>query len=231
MINNRATGNCSHNILYVRFNEDFGREGFFSFDMQYPSLFNIAGQPNGGNSAVLRNVSSAIENSVNYYKESISMEAANYNKVAENNSQSPTRFDVTSTYAVTFNMNSVLSCILDLIGQARSIGVLYNTLSNYNVDLITGRELTLADVFNTNVDYINLVSEYIKSTINKNVSWYYALDDFKIPAEQAFYLTFDGVVIYFGVDEIAPKEFGIPKFKMKYADFATDINPRLFCAF
>jgi len=104
-------------------------------------------------------------------------------------------------------MNSVLSCILDLKGQALSIGILYNTLSNYNVDLITGRELTLADVFNTNVDYINLVSEYIKSTITENVSWYYALDDFKIPAEQAFYLTFDGVVIYFGVDEIAPKQY------------------------
>ena len=50
-----------------------------------------------------------------------------------------------------------------------------------------------------------------------------------IPEDQAFYLTDEGVVIYFGVDEIAPKEFGIPKFTMEYKKFAPYINPRFYC--
>ena len=30
MINYRVNANCTHNLLYVRFNEEFGREGYFS---------------------------------------------------------------------------------------------------------------------------------------------------------------------------------------------------------
>lgn len=231
MINYRVNANCTHNLLYVRFNEEFGREGYFSYDMQYPTLFNIAGQQNAGNPGVLRDINTAIKKSVDNFKFGIFEEAVAYNKDAENNSKTPSRFNVTSNYAITFSMNSTLSCILDLKGQATSAGILYNTLNNYNVDLITGRELTLADVFNSDVDYINLVSEYIKSTITENSNWFYALDDFVIPADQAFYLTFDGVVIYFGIDQIAPAELGIPKFKIDYADYGTEINPRFFCAF
>ena len=50
-----------------------------------------------------------------------------------------------------------------------------------------------------------------------------------ISDDQAFYLTDDGIVIYFGLDEIAPKEFGIPKFTMEYKKFAPYINPRFYC--
>ncbi|MDV9925522.1 hypothetical protein RHK10_19630 [Clostridioides difficile] len=36
-------------------------------------------------------------------------------------------------------------------------------------------------------------------------------------------------VIYFGVDEIAPESFGIPKFKLKFSDFGNFINSRFYC--
>lgn len=231
MLNTRINNNCAHNLLYVRFNEDFGRANFFSFDMQYPSFFNIAGQQNAGNPGVLRNINSALQKSAEDFKKGIYEEAKSYNNAAINNSQTPKVFTSTSTYAMTFSMNNVLSCILDLQGGSPSTGIYYNTLNNYNINLNTGRELTLSDVFNTNTDYISLITSYITEEISKHPEWYYPIEDLEIPDSQSFYLTFDGVVVYFGLDEIAPAEFGIPKFKINYGYYGQYINPLLFCAF
>ena len=53
--------------------------------------------------------------------------------------------------------------------------------------------------------------------------------DIEIPDAQSFYITDDGIVIYFGLDEIAPSQFGIPKFKMSFSKFAPYINSRFYC--
>ncbi|OMK69557.1 hypothetical protein BER44_004031 [Clostridioides difficile] len=53
---------------------------------------------------------------------------------------------------------------------------------------------------------------------------YYSNVELVIPEDQAFYLTDNGIIIYFGVDEIAPESFGIPKFELKFSDFGNFIN-------
>ncbi|WP_235640707.1 hypothetical protein [Clostridioides difficile] len=45
--------------------------------------------------------------------------------------------------------------ILNLMGFANNYGPKYNTLNNYNIDLTTGKELLLNDIFRDGVDYIN----------------------------------------------------------------------------
>ena len=105
----------------------------------------------------------------------------------------------------------------------------YNELNNYNFDLLTGNMFTIGNVFNPNVDYLKVISNYVNYKISQNKELYYKDVVVDIPEDQAFYLTDEGIVIYFGVDEIAPKEFGIPRFTMEYKKFAPYINPRFYC--
>ena len=108
-------------------------------------------------------------------------------------------------------------------------GPRYNELNNYNFDLLTGNEFTIGSVFNPNVDYLKVISNYVNYKISQNKELYYKDVVVDIPEDQAFYLTDEGIVIYFGVDEIAPEEFGIPRFTMEYKKFAPYINPRFYC--
>ena len=113
--------------------------------------------------------------------------------------------------------------------QKDSTKIEYNELNNYNFDLLTGNMFTIGNVFNPNVDYLKVISNYVNYKISQNKELYYKDVVVDIPEDQAFYLTDEGIVIYFGVDEIAPKEFGIPRFTMEYKKFAPYINPRFYC--
>ena len=33
--------NCIYNLIYTRFNEEFGKENYFSYNLQYPSFYNF----------------------------------------------------------------------------------------------------------------------------------------------------------------------------------------------
>ena len=50
-----------------------------------------------------------------------------------------------------------------------------------------------------------------------------------IPEDQSFYLTDQGIVIYFGLDEISPAANDIPKFLMEFSNFESYIKPRFYC--
>ena len=106
----------------------------------------------------------------------------------------------------------------------------YNELYNYNFDLLTGQKITLKDVFNPNVNYIKLITDYTKYKINQNKTLYYDNVFIEITEDQAFYLTDNSIVIYFDVDSIADKSLGIPKFKMEFKKFMPYINPKFYCS-
>ena len=80
-----------------------------------------------------------------------------------------------------------------------------------------------------NLDFVKADFYRFVTAENGNKELYYKDVVVDIPEDQAFYLTDEGIVIYFGVDEIAPKEFGIPRFTMEYKKFAPYINPRFYC--
>ncbi len=151
----------------------------------------------------------------------------NTNNVESNEPQ--VKYKVVTNYAVTFNKNHILSTIVNLMAFVNNEGPKYNELNNYNFDLLTGRAFTIGSVFNPNVDYLKVITNYVNYKISQNKELYYSDVVVDIPKDQAFYLTDEGIVIYFGLDEIAPQEFGIPRFTMEYKKFAPYINPRFYC--
>lgn len=230
MQNSQPMNNCMFNLLYTQFNEDFNRDRYFSYDIQYPVFYNLANSYFFVSPQILSNINSTIKSDAYTFKNGLLDESEEFNKSAEQNNTPKKSYRVVSNYAVTFNKNHVLSTIQNLMAFTEGNGPLYNELNNYNIDLLTGKTLTLKDIFNENINYTKAIADYVRYKIGQNKDLYYSSVDITIPEDQAFYITDDGLVIYFGLDQVAPAEFGIPKFKMTFNKFASYINPRFYCS-
>jgi len=229
VVNSIKSDICIYNLIYVKFNEDIGRKIFFSYNLQYPSFFSLKNTYFHVDLNVLNNINSIIKTDVYSFKDGLLEEEKDFNDLASKNNLPEKNYKVFSDCAVTFNKNHILSTILNLMAFNGDSGPLYNQINNYNFDLLTGNKVYLKDIFNQGVDYIKVVTDYVNYKINQNKDWYYEDVFIDIPDDQAFYLTDDGIVIYFELDQIAPQEFGIPKFKISFDKFAPYINPRFYC--
>lgn len=99
-------------------------------------------------------------------------------------------------------------------------------MKSYNFDLKTGNILKIGDIFNNDGKkvYKEIVDNEIKSKINENPDNYF-VDEFKgINENTQYYLTKDGVVIFFQLYELAPYSSGIPEFKIPYSFFEDKLN-------
>ena len=229
MNNNQSNGNCLYNLIYTQYNEDFGMEQFFDYDLAYPVFFNLKNDISYIDPEILNNINSTVLLDVNTFKDDMYKEQQEINNNLINNSLPAKNFNVDTNYNVTFNKNHILSLIVKLIGFTGESYPEFDNLYNYNYDLLTGNTLTLKDIFRDNINVTEVVSSYVNYKIQQNPGMYHTNIKVEIPEAQSFYLTEDGIVIYFGLDEITPKELGIPKFKMMFNKFEPYINPRFYC--
>ncbi len=84
-----------------------------------------------------------------------------------------------------------------------------------NLDTATGNELTLADLFPDDPDYLRTIRDELLRQITAEPDHYFpdaAESLATIPANQSFYLQGDTVVVYFSLYEIAPYAAGMPEF-------------------
>lgn len=218
--------NCMYNMIYTKFNEYMNIENNFKYDLQYPSFYKFKNTMYNINQDILSTLNKTIKLDIKTFKDGIKSEDEEFNK---DNQPENKFFNISSNYSVTFNKNYVLSCILNLNVNS-NVNVNYNELYNYNFDLLTEQKITLKDVFNPNVNYIKLITDYTKYKINQNKTLYYDNVFIEITEDQAFYLTDNSIVIYFDVDSIADKSLGIPKFKMEFKKFMPYINPKFYCS-
>ena len=191
--------NCLYNPIHVKFNEDLSIGSTFSSSLQYPSFFTLRNSYFNVSQNVLNNINSTIKSDVFTFKNGLIDEEIQVNDDNNKNNNPEVKYRVITNYANTFSKNHILSTIVNLMAFVDE-KIEYNELNNY-----------------------------INYKISQNKELYYKDVVVDIPEDQAFYLTDEGIVIYFGVDEIAPKEFGIPRFTMEYKKFAPYINPRFYC--
>lgn len=135
--------------------------------------------------------------------------------------------DIDVDYTVTYNQDGVLSLILT---TTESWAYVYGQQYYYNLDLESGRELTLQDLFGEN--WVEICNESIVAEIERRVEeeedvtyWGYSggddpvVDDIEgfttVSKETRFYLNENGnVVICFDKYEIAPGYMGIQEFEI-----------------
>lgn len=137
-------------------------------------------------------------------------------------------FQLYSDYKVTYNRNGLLSVtceIYEYTGGAH--GMTFR--NSYNIDLDTGRELALKDLFKEGAGYKDIINREIERQIAADPDKYFMDVEwgFKtISDNQAFYIVdaegsvssvdYQDLVVYFGLYEIAPYASGIPEFKIPF---------------
>ena len=225
---NQVNNTCFFNTLYIQYVEDIGRNEYFYYDLKYPVFYNVKNGYFQVSESILKNLNNTISSSIYDFKQGIFEEEQQINTQNPDGSKTKVNYRVYSNYDLTFNKNQVISLILSLTALDNN-NPQYNDLYNYNIDLLTGNQLLLKDIFRPNVDYLKLVSDFVNFKINQNPTFYYPDASVDIPEDQSFYLTDQGIVIYFVLDEISPAANDIPKFLMEFSNFESYINPRFYC--
>ncbi|HQA08297.1 MAG TPA: S-layer homology domain-containing protein [Syntrophomonadaceae bacterium] len=100
----------------------------------------------------------------------------------------------------------------------------------YNIDLTTGRELRLSDLFAPDFNYISIINEEIKKQIQAGDEIFFdgELGFQSITENQPFYIEEGNLVIYFGLYEIAPYAAGIQEFRFPLDRFGNNLIAGLF---
>lgn len=220
---------CLYNPLYIQYNEDMGRSEYFYYDLEYPAFYNVKNSYFQATETILTNLNNTIYTSVYTFKDGITEEEEQINKLNPDGSQRKANYQVYSDYDVTFNKNQIISLKLNLYANEGVNSIVYNDLYAYNIDLLTGKQLLLKDIFRDGVDYMRLVNDFINYQISQDPSSYYPNAVVEIPEDQSFYLTDQGIYIYFAVDEVSPEEAGIAKFFLQFKNIESYINPRFYC--
>lgn len=132
------------------------------------------------------------------------------------------QYDVYADFYVTYNRNCILSLYFDLYEYTGGAhGSTVRTSDTWDISL--SRLVSLSDLFppGTNVRdyYIREIAERIKHESQNGYMMYF--ENYEDMIKQYlnlnnFYLTYDGVVIYFQQYEIAPYASGIPEFLIPY---------------
>lgn len=220
---------CIYNLLYIQYNEIFGREEFFYFDLSYPVFYNVKNGYFQVNKGILDNLNKSIYSNVETFRNGLYEEMAQYNKTATENNLPKRVYQVNTSYDITFSKNHILSFVLFLNSISTNEGPEYEELYSFNINLLNGNQLTLKDLFIPGVDYINMISNYINNKISQTPTLFYQDTIIDIPDSQAFYITDKGIVLYFTEAEIAPADTGIQKFLISFEEFGQYINPRFYC--
>jgi predicted secreted protein len=102
----------------------------------------------------------------------------------------------------------------------------------YNIDLGTGQDLALKDLFTSNFDYRSVINKEISRQIDSNKDMYFEGDmGFQgISEDQDYYLQDDALVVVFQQYEIAPYAAGIPEFIIPLNLFGDNFRTDLLTA-
>jgi Deacetylase PdaC/Protein of unknown function (DUF3298) len=165
-----------------------------------------------------RKLNKHMRNEIHSFKYMLQRSAANAYKDAKKNNYPFRQFEGKVTYKVTLNKGRFLSFVLSFyhyMGGAHGL----ETWKAYTIDLQNAHELTIQDLFHNGTSCKTFVTNEIAKQIQQNPSIYFAnaIDTVKKKTTFDFYLTDEGIVVYFPLYEIAPYSSGIRTFLIPYA--------------
>ena len=122
---------------------------------------------------------------------------------------------IKSSFEVPYNNNDLLSLVIsnyEFLGGAHGM----STLIPYNYDIKTGGRLILKDLFVDGFDYKTVCDEFIRGEIEKNKDLYFDHGNYfkGVKENQDFYISKDGVTIFFQLYDIAPYAAGLRYFEV-----------------
>ena len=165
-------------------------------------------------------INQTIQKDVLNFKEMLQTESEKYLQGAKEEGWEIRKYIATIYYIVHYQKDNLLS--LSVFYYSYTLGAHGHTLQRtYNFNLLNGEEILLSDTLKEKKDYVDIINQEIRRRIELNPQEYFTEWSVfqSISEEQPFYLIEDGIVVYFGLYEIAPYSSGIRYFKIPYSLF------------
>ncbi|MCX7694596.1 MAG: DUF3298 and DUF4163 domain-containing protein [Caloramator sp.] len=208
------------NSKNVKYNNDL-----VEIDLNIPILSEVTDQN------IENKINSTLEKDIINFKDEIEKIAKEDYDYCKKNKDIPYhKHSAVVNFDVKYNKNGILSIPISFYSYTG--GAHGNTdLVAYNYNLVNGNEIKLKDIFKENFDYKSfLINEIIKKIKEDKDMMYFddAVETIKkMDDNQRFYLANDGIVIYYGLYEIAPYAAGIQEFKIPYEILKDHLNIEL----
>ena len=154
------------------------------------------------------------------FKNQLQTESEEYLQSAKNEEWEIRKYEASTYYIVHYQKDDLLS--LSVFYYCYTLGAHGHTLQRaYNFNLENGEEILLGDILKGKKDYVDIINQEIRRQIELNPQEYFSEWSVfqSISEEQPFYLIEDGIVVYFGLYEIAPYASGIRYFQIPYSLF------------
>ncbi|WP_392486826.1 PdaC/SigV domain-containing protein [Haloimpatiens sp. FM7315] len=169
------------------------------------------------NKDVEKAINNRISNEVINFKNQLEKEAKELEAESSKAGFEYHKYEAKTTYQVHQDKDGLLS--LTLNKYIYTGGAHGNTEKvAYNIDLNTGKDIRLGDLFNKGVDYRNLISKSINKSMKENKEKYFEevnIQSEDIKFHKDFYLSSSKLVVFYQLYEIAPYSSGIPEFKVE----------------
>jgi len=204
------------NQIFIRTVKETTESDRIKITLQYPQIEglnekNVQDKINSILREAAENARDEGQRNADYFEEGIDLSAI-----------SPNKHEVYFNYRMKYNQNGLLSLVLfnyQYTGGAHGITV----QSSYTFDLKTGEEYKLEDLMQADVDYVAFISNIVKQKIDERIRAgllpEYLLAPFTaIREDQDYYLSNNGVVVYFQQYEYFPYAAGIQEFAVDFSD-------------
>ncbi len=130
---------------------------------------------------------------------------------------------INTDYYISYNNNDIISIPIEF----SQIDGLYNIsyINSYNYDISLEKEITLEDIFDSTIDYINLIANKIENKItelskelsmDKYIMLLDYLKDIVLSDSPTFYIDNEGIIICFSSYELDPTIYDISTFKIYF---------------
>jgi hypothetical protein len=167
-------------------------------------------------------INQTIQEDILNFKYRIQTESEEYLQSAKKEGEEIRKYKyIASTYYIVhYQKDNILS--LSVFYYCYTLGAHGCTVQEaYNLNLTNGERISLSDILKEKKDYVEVINQEIKRQIQLNPEDFFEDGAVfqSINPNQSFYLVEDGVVIYFGLYEIAPYSSGIRYFKIPFSLF------------
>ncbi|MBP3930956.1 MAG: DUF3298 and DUF4163 domain-containing protein [Peptostreptococcaceae bacterium] len=224
-----------NDIFTIEEKTDNENTELFKADIKYPYLKikNNYNKKDDTQSKIIENINSVIIDTVTTAKDKIKKDSEEYKKSYEADSNKNNtikyQYEAVYNYKTTYNKNNILSIPLTMYEFTGGAHGLTN-IKSFNYDLVTGKELKLEDLFKANSNYKEFINKHIEEEIVKQPEIYFQGQDgfSSIKDNQDFYISDEGIVIYFSLYDIAPYSSGIPMFTITWDEIIDYLeNPNI----
>lgn len=225
----------ANDIFTIEEKTDNENNKFFKADIKYPYLKikSNYNKKDDTQTKIIQNINSTISNTVTTAKDKIEKDSEEYKKSYEADSNKDNtikyQYEAIYNYKIAYNKNNILSIPLTMYEFTGGAHGLTN-IKSFNYDLVKEKELKLEDLFKANSNYKEVINNHIKEEISKQPEIYFQGQDgfSSIKDNQDFYISDEGIVIYFSLYDIAPYSSGIPMFTITWDEIIDYLeNPNI----